>query len=621
MYDLNAKKIRFYIDHLLRSGSNSLLGWLGILSLVFVFAITALTWLSGLSDHEGFGDLLWDLTMRAITPWEIEASMGALPYLLVLLIVTLFGIFVLSILISLLSTIIDARVRNVSKGLQDFPFDNHIIIFGWSSRVPAIIEELAIANESEGSSRIIIASNLASEELETVAKNTLGSLRQRTTQIFLRNRKLDSSDTFKNLNLIGAKRAIVLGDETETRYLDRLKITISLHNYLQAHDRSSSDIIVESENTEEATALTAATKGAAVPIVVSNLPARLIVETVFQPNLPSVYEELLSFSGNEIYLTKTAGELAIANTTFGESCRRFSSSIPIGYVTEAGEVRINSDQNARLSLSDRLIVIAEDDSLIHAEASASDPVAALDEAVTLREPGQSSPKINVFLLGASGSTPEILARLISAGRCDITLVVEANRPLRESTRSLIEKGLVKLIEAHYFERESLVGSGALSADTVIVSNYDIKSPENSDLKIIQTILILDSDSHFDKKPHLIAELNSSDSRDMMAELYDLDFVVSDKIGSKIFAQYAENPQLIQVIDALVSSGEHGIGIGKVQADPKMSFGQFRRAFGQSGKILIGLRFQKDRTMVTEINPGDAYRLPEQADHLEAIYVR
>ena len=141
-------KIKFYVNSLLGSGSNSLLVWLAVVSFVFVFIVSLLTWLSGYGGDETFGDLLWNLTMRALMPESIDAGIGSLPYLLILLLLTLFGIFVLSILISFLSAIIDARVREVSKGIQTFPFDGHTVILGWSSRVPAIVEELVLANES-----------------------------------------------------------------------------------------------------------------------------------------------------------------------------------------------------------------------------------------------------------------------------------------------------------------------------------------------------------------------------------------------------------------------------------------------------------------------------------------
>ena len=91
--------------------------------------------------------------------------MGSLPYLLVLLGITLFGIFVLSILISLLSAIIDARVQDVTRGSQPFPFDNHIVVLGWSPRLTAIIEELVIANESNKLLRILILSAKPADEL------------------------------------------------------------------------------------------------------------------------------------------------------------------------------------------------------------------------------------------------------------------------------------------------------------------------------------------------------------------------------------------------------------------------------------------------------------------------
>ena len=133
-----SSKLKFYIDDLLSRGANSLILWLGVISILSVTAASILVWAFKLGPQDSFGGLFWDLMMRAITPWEIEASMGSLPYLLVLLGITLFGIFVLSMLISLLSAIIDARVQNVMRGSHPFPFSNHIVILGWSSSVSSI---------------------------------------------------------------------------------------------------------------------------------------------------------------------------------------------------------------------------------------------------------------------------------------------------------------------------------------------------------------------------------------------------------------------------------------------------------------------------------------------------
>ena len=106
-------RLKFYLDDLLSRGSNSLILWLAVISLIFVVFASVIVWSFNLGPQEDFSGLFWDLMMRAITPWEIEATMGSVAYLLVLLVVTLFGIFVLSILISLLSTIIDARIKKI----------------------------------------------------------------------------------------------------------------------------------------------------------------------------------------------------------------------------------------------------------------------------------------------------------------------------------------------------------------------------------------------------------------------------------------------------------------------------------------------------------------------------
>ena len=238
-------KIKFYVNSLLGSGSNSLLAWLAVVSFVFVFIVSLLTWLLGYGGDETFGDLLWNLTMRALMPESIDAGIGSLPYLLILLLLTLFGIFVLSILISFLSAIIDARVREVSKGIQTFPFDGHTVILGWSSRAPAIVEELVLANESEAQSKIMIALNLEHDELETIVKRFIGSTKN--TQLFWRSRKLDTFETFKNLNIKGAKRILILGDDTEsTLHLARLKTTISLFNYFDRTGFEIPSVLVES---------------------------------------------------------------------------------------------------------------------------------------------------------------------------------------------------------------------------------------------------------------------------------------------------------------------------------------------------------------------------------------
>jgi hypothetical protein len=613
---LNKKKIKFYVDNLLGSGSNSLVIWLGVISFVFVLIVSGLTWIAKLSDHERFGDLLWDLTMRAVTPWEIEASMGSLPYLLILFTITLFGIFVLSILISFLSTIIDARVRAAGQGLQSFPFSNHIIILGWSSRVPAIVEELVAANESEENSRIVIASGLAHEDLESVISRSI--YQTKNTQIYWRSRKLNSIDTFENLNVLGARRIVVLGDQSENLgevQLERLKCTISLFNFFDGNRVTDRSLLVEAADDAEALSLLSGSRRRATPVVVSNFPARLIVETVFQPFLPSVYEEILSFEGNEIYISKDAESLDLSGLTFGEAAAHFPLSVPIGLLSSNNKTNLNPNPEYLLSASDALVVISEDDSLIRVTAPPTDqePV-----NMAVRESRELDDKLKVALVGYSESSPEIVKKLLESKRCSITLLVESKEAVAEEYQT----PSVTIFEGSMCNPDTLLNAGIMSMDTVIISNKSTSINSCSDLGVMRSILVINELAGVDRNPHLIVELQDSDSRDMLATLFNLDFVVSDKIGSKIFAQFIENPHLIGVIDSLVCSGNHRISIHSISIDKMIqtSFGGLRRGSLTEGRQLIGVKYIFEDQALTKLNPGDNFLIPVGTKCLEGIFV-
>ncbi len=613
-------RIRFYVNTMLGSGSNGLLVWLAVVSFTFVLFVTCLTWVGGISEHESFGDLLWDLTMRAITPWEIEASMGSLIYLLVLLVVTLFGIFVLSILISFLSAIIDARIREVSQGLQPFPFDGHILILGWSSRIPAIIEELVLANESETSARVVIASNLEFDELESNVKRLIGSTSG--TKLFIRSRKIDSRETFENLNVAGARRVIDLGDEAGGRVqLERLKTTIALYNYFDNLKTQPPGILVEADDDEEAGCITLGSKNRAIPVVVSDLPARLIVETVFQSNLPAVYEELLSFEGNEIYITDQVTVFGLAGFTFWDALQRFSSCVPIGIVRATDNaVVINPSPESVLGKGDRLVIVAEDDSLIRTDEQPAEYNPIETEVGSAETDGR---KLAVGLIGVSMSTGPIITRLLETDLCSVSVLCDRQAEQYAGVADLVARDDVAFVEGKTTDADQFVMDGQLKADVLIVSNYSLSDPENSDLDIIQTILKLNELPDEAPSHHIIAELNSADSRDMMADLFDLDFVVSDKIGSKIFAQFVENPHLIEVIDSLVCSGNHRVTIKPLSVTQKNAtevvFGSVRRSRQIDG-VLIGLRYLDGGQNVLKLNPGDSYTVPVTAEALEGVFV-
>ena len=623
-------KVKFYIDDMLSRGSNTLILWLGAISLMAVTAAAALAWIFKLGPQESFGGLFWDLMMRAVTPWEIEASMGSLPYLLVLLGITLFGIFVLSILISLLSAIIDARVQDVTRGSQPFPFDNHIVILGWSPRLTAIIEELVIANESKKLLRILILSAKPSDELASLIETSFNDLK--TTKLYFRSRDLCTESSFENANLRSARQILVLGDTSEQIDGNRLKIYLSIRRHLATSNISETqwpEIIVNVDSKDESDIINVSSASKAVTVNVSDIPARLIVETVIQPNLPDIYEEILSFDGNEIYITNTMAELGLSAMPFATAWSALNQSVPIGFWTHDNRLEISPRANAIVGANDRLIVISEDDSTVVANAvSPADHSAASNKAILKQLDANNTVAQRVLLIGMSTNHQFIFDRLVHTGTGvkQLTVCLPDNEVGKSMKRDLARRKAtkVKFIMAKTDGPADLARLKPDTFDAIIVSHTALPQTGGTDIQTIKSIQILRSllaDKLADV--HLIAEMLEGKNRDILAYEMDSDFVVSEKIGSKVFAQYIENPALRHIVDKLICSQSHHIKLYPVKAGKTSlvsSFGDIGRGLLTKQKILIGWTYYSDGSRVSIVNPNADTTLPNGYEKLNLMVV-
>jgi len=111
----------------------------------------------------------------------------------------------------------------------------------------------------------------------------------------------------------------------------------------------------------------------AVTIDVSNIPARLIVETVEQPHLPEIYEELLSFDGNEFYISDSLKQMGLNDMSFASAWRSFKDSVAVGILRANNQLELAPGAGTQISAEDRLVMVAEDDSTIRPSTTEDGP--------------------------------------------------------------------------------------------------------------------------------------------------------------------------------------------------------------------------------------------------------
>eukprot|EP00798_Chlamydomonas_sp_ICE-L_P014481 gene14481-20505_t len=103
----------------------------------------------------------------------------SLPVRVVSLALSIGGMLVTALLLTLVSESIGKKVDDLKKGKSDVLESGHVVIIGWSVKVFCLLEELCMGKETSGGVPIVIVAEMKKEEMEeqiTVRNiNTYGS--------------------------------------------------------------------------------------------------------------------------------------------------------------------------------------------------------------------------------------------------------------------------------------------------------------------------------------------------------------------------------------------------------------------------------------------------------------
>src|SRR3954452_23012891 len=138
-------RLRYAFDKTMAAGPIALIGWLAILSLLVVVVAGGFLALTRIAREGGepltFIEAFWESLMRTLDSGTMGGDTGW-GFRLVMLAVTLGGIFIVSALIGVLSTGIDNKIDELRKGRSRVIERDHTIILNWSPSIFDIVAEL-----------------------------------------------------------------------------------------------------------------------------------------------------------------------------------------------------------------------------------------------------------------------------------------------------------------------------------------------------------------------------------------------------------------------------------------------------------------------------------------------
>ncbi|MEM6531051.1 MAG: hypothetical protein AAF654_00440 [Myxococcota bacterium] len=558
------EKLRYRIDNYLARGSGALflalvLAFLGSLGLIALFRLA----LNVLVPEAGpdFGLQLWFIFLQLTDPGNM-AQDNATPtiFKVTAILAGLTGVVIFSALIAFLTTALDQAISNLKQGRTGVLESDHTLIIGWGPRVVEILRELVEANESESNPTVVVLADREKEEIDDYLR--LYFTDRRNTRLVTRSGQTSSLASLEHVAAADAKSAIVLAfceenASAEDKAASDAKV-IKTVLALGAVGEHEFPIVAEVFNERNRSIVESVAPGRVTVIDTQSILAKVMVQTSRTSGLSTVYAELLSFRGCEMYFWAADDWRGVE---FGQAQFHFPDGVPMGIRTADDELIVRPALDRRLGPGDEILIVANDDSTIDFKPKpVVEPVDLELPSVRLEQRQE-----NKLIIGWTPKAPTIIQEyadyVLDGSRVNVMLA-EPSKDMRRTLRTLNEQ--LTTVTVGLYDREPL---DEMQLDSVKPLLYDDVTvlprdpppdadPETVDAETLMVLLHLrklqDRSRSRGERPRtkLITEVLDSENQELVAQAGVNDFIISNQMISMIFAQLSEEPAMKRVYDDL-----------------------------------------------------------------------
>ena len=494
-----------------------------------------------------FLEAAWQSFLHTIDSGTVAGDNGWTLRILMLL-VTLSGIFIVSILIGSITSGLEAKLEDLRKGRSKVLENNHTLILGWSSKIFSIISELVIANENQKNPRIVILAPKDKVEMEDEIRSRQPCTKN--SKIICRTGSpLDLTD----LDVASpneARSIIVLSPDGEDADTDVIKTILALTNSPERNGKKF-HIVAEIRNAENIEAAELVGRDEATLVLSSDLIAKVTAQTCRQSGLSMVYTELLDFDGAEIYFAK---EPALNGKTYRDALFGYETSTVMGIRKVSGEILLNPDMSTLIEQTDQLIVISLDDDTVTFSKAPEIPERGVSPEIAKDGPGGE----RTLILGWNERGASIIQELDNyVGKGSEVLIMADTPTVRleiEHLQTIIYNNTLQFREGNICDRKTLDSVSVGSFDHIIILCYQNLDVQQADAKTLIALLHLRNISEQQGKDFsIVSEMLDIKNRDLAQVAKADDFIVSDKLVSLMLSQLSENAELKKVFDQLFTS--------------------------------------------------------------------
>jgi len=616
-------RFRYRFDNIMSRGAIATIAWLLIISILLIFFFATLVFFTSIDpEGRGFLDMAWATMMRAIDPGTMADDAGNWTFMILMLLVTLSGIFTVSILIGILTAGIEEKLENLRKGRSFVAETGHTVILGWSSQVFTVLSELTIANENQRRSCIVILADKDKIEMDDEIADNVG--RSKNTIIVTRTGSpLDRND-LRIVNIEDARSIIILAGADETGDIEVVKTILALTN-TGARREEPYHIVAPIRNRRNLEVARMVGGDEVQLVLAGDVISRIAAQTCRQSGLSVVYTELLDFDGDEIYFQE---EPAIVDKSFGEALFAYEDSALMGIRHADGTIVLNPPMETVIKPGDMIIAVSEDDDTVIPSVGID---ISIDESAIRRGMPEKPGPERTLVLGWNRRAPLIVREMDNyvAPGSEILVVAEregiTDQEFTDRFRDLdLKNNTLSYRRADTADRAVLESLDVASFNHIVLLSYtDRFSPETADAQTLVTLLHLrDIQTRLATHLSIVSEMQDIRNLDLAETAKADDFIVSDNLISLMLSQISENRELMRVFEDLFDPDGSEIYLKPaadyVQTGHPVNFYTILEAARRKNEVAIGYRlhdlaFEAEYAYGVFVNPKKSETLTFSVD--------
>ena len=587
------QRLRYWFDRMMSKGPIAMT----VLLLAVTGTIVGLTRIVAYFVAEDGGLLfqIWNSLLYTLDAGNLAGvPTDNLPYLILMSLATLCGLFLTSVLIGVIATGVESKLGDLRKGTSVVQEEGHTVIIGFDNNVYTLLRELIEANANHKNSCIVVLGSQPKEALEEAITSHIPHTG--TTRIICRSGGLHEAYALERCSIETCKSVIInIHEDAET-----VKTLLALSAYLK--ERPPLDprlrFIASLQDDQYVEAAEIAGEGRAKIIYAKDAIARIISNTCRQHGLSQVLTELFNFVGNELYF-ETVPELV--GKTFREAALSFSDAVAVGLFTQ-GQARLNPPMNTVLQQGDQLVLLEADDGAYHYHRPK-----AVREALIRNGESHSARAVNhLIILGSNDKLPIILSeydQFVSDG----TRVIIVDDDLDEGKLGSF-RHLELQICREPVTRALLCRLLEENAENLLLLNDDSLESEASDSQtLLRLILLRDIADRTDRHFSITTEMRSVDNQRLAARARVDDFVIGSNFACLLMAQISENPDMGPLVTELLdeSGSELYIKPAAEYAVPGQPVDGYTltESAARKGEVYLGYRQSSHAKTLVAVNPN------------------